>query len=198
RCSAASGTSGVVLGHSMGGLHALVLAATRPDLVRGLVVEDMAADLTGLPAATMADATAWFDAVPQPFPGLAAVREAFGHPRPEFGDYMAECVEERADGFHLLTRVRDATEIAGEWVRRAAWAEVDAIGCPTLLVEAAESVAPAGQMAEMAARIPGARHVLLPGTGHLVHADEATFLDAVIPFLEDIVADPPHSSECRP
>jgi pimeloyl-ACP methyl ester carboxylesterase len=189
---------GVVVGHSMGGLHALVLAATRPDLVRGLVVEDMAADLTGLPDTTMADATAWFDAVPQPFPGLAAVREAFGQPRPEFGDYMAECVEERADGFHLLTRVRDAAEIAGEWVRRDAWAEVDAIGCPTLLVEAAESIAPAGQLVEMATRIPNARHVLLPGTGHLVHADEPAFLGALTPFLEEIVADPLHSAEYRP
>jgi pimeloyl-ACP methyl ester carboxylesterase len=181
---------GVVVGHSMGGLHALVLAATRPELVRGLVVEDMACDLTGLPADRMADMTAWFGAIPQPFPSLAAVREAFGHPRAEFGDYMAECCEERADGFHLLTRLANAAEIAGEWVRRDFWSAAEAVRCPTLLLEAEESIVPAGQGSAAAARIPRAERAVLPGTGHLVHAEESAFLDALIPFLEQFAVDP--------
>lgn len=172
----------VVIGHSMGGLHALALASRRPDLVRGVVVEDMAVDLTGLAGRPMADMAAWFGAVPQPFACRDAVREAFGHPRRELGDYMAECVEERADGLHLLTRVRDALEIATGWTREARWADLDAVGCPVLLVEAEESVAPAGQMAAMAERL-GAEHHVLPGTGHLVHADEKAFLGVVRPFL---------------
>jgi pimeloyl-ACP methyl ester carboxylesterase len=175
---------GVVIGHSMGGLHALELAATRPDLVRGLVVEDMGVDFTHLPDSQPAVMTAWFEAIQQPFPCRAAVVEALGHPRPEFGDYMAECVEERADGFHLLTRVRVAAEIAAEWLQRDHWAAVDAIGCPTLLVEAEESIVPEGQMVEIAVRIPGAVHARPPGTGHLVHADEDAFLGVVLPFLE--------------
>src|SRR3546814_1290926 len=32
----------------------------------------------------------------------SAVRAAFGRPRPEFGDYMAECSEQRPDGVHLI------------------------------------------------------------------------------------------------
>jgi len=176
----------VVIGHSMGGLHAVVLAARRPDLVRAVVVEDMGVDLTGTAGDPVAAATAWFEAMPQPFASRAAVRVAFGYPRAEFGDYMAECVEERADGLHLLTRVRDAAAIAAEWVREDRWADVDAVGCPTLLVEAEESVVPAGQMAEMARRIPLAQHVRLPGTGHLVHADEDAFLAVVEPFLESV------------
>ncbi|MCE3552803.1 hypothetical protein LWC33_15220 [Pseudonocardia sp. RS11V-5] len=125
---------------------------------------------------------AWFGAVPQPFPCREAVREAFGHPRPELGDYMAECVDERANGLHLLTRVRDALEIATGWTREARWADLDAVRSPALLVEAEESVAPPGQMAAMAERL-GAEHRLLPGTGHLVHADEKEFLEVVEPFL---------------
>ena len=160
----------VVVGHSMGGLHAMALAAHRPDLVRGLVVEDMGVDFTGLPGTPLEDARAWFAAVPQPFASLAQVRECFGHPRPELGQYMAECVEERSDGFHLLTRIDHAVSIAGEWVREDRWADVDAVRCPALLIEAEESVAPAGQMAAMAARMPHAEHVRLAGTGHLVHA----------------------------
>jgi len=158
---------GVVIGHSMGGLHGLVAAARRPDLVRGLVVEDMAVDFRG---ASAADARAWFGALPQPFPSLAAVRDAFGHPRPEFGEYMAWCVEERADGWYLLSRIADVVEIAAEWATADHWAELDAVRCPVLLLEAEESVAPPGQIAEMAARLSDARHVRVPGTGHLLHA----------------------------
>ncbi|HXV91956.1 MAG TPA: alpha/beta hydrolase, partial [Pseudonocardia sp.] len=54
----------VVIGHSMGGLHGLVLAARCPELVRALVVEDIGVDFRGRSAA---DARAWFAALPQPF-----------------------------------------------------------------------------------------------------------------------------------
>ena len=158
---------GIVVGHSMGALHGLVLAAQRPDLVQALVVEDIAVDFRGRSAA---DARAWFGALPTPFESLAQVRQCFGFPRPEFGEYMAECVEERADGYHLLAAVEHTTEIAAEWATVARWDVLPAVPCPTLLIEAQDSVAPAGQMAEMARRMPIAEHVLLPGTGHLVHA----------------------------
>jgi pimeloyl-ACP methyl ester carboxylesterase len=168
---------GVVVGHSMGGLHGIALAAARPDLVRALVVEDMGVDFRGADADA---ARAWFGALPQPFPSLAAVRDAFGRPRREFGDYMAECVEERPDGYHLLAAVEHTTEIAAEWARTDFWAELDAVRCPVLLIEAAESVAPAGQMAEMAERLADATHVRIPGTGHLVHAAAPEAYRAVV------------------
>ena len=98
----------VVVGHSMGGLHGLVAAAARPDLVRALVVEDMGVDFVGAP-----DTRAWFAAMPTRWPALAAVREAFG----AYGDYMIECVEERDDGWALLAAVEHTTAIAAEWAR---------------------------------------------------------------------------------
>lgn len=171
----------VVIGHSMGGLHGLVLAARRPDLVRALVVEDMAVDFRGRSAD---DARAWFGALPQPFPSLAAVREAFGHPRPELGDYLTECVEERADGYHLLSRIEDVVEIAAEWAVVDHWATLDAVHCPVLLLEAEQSVAPPGQMAEMARRLADASHVQVPETGHLLHAAApAAYRSAVEQFI---------------
>ena len=68
----------VVVGHSMGGLHGLVAAAARPELVRALVIEDMGVDFVGRSAA---DARAWFGALPSRWPALAAVSEAFGAPQ---------------------------------------------------------------------------------------------------------------------
>jgi pimeloyl-ACP methyl ester carboxylesterase len=173
----------VVVGHSMGGLHGLVLAARHPELVRALVVEDMGVDFRGRSAE---DARAWFGALPQPFPSLAAVRRAFGWPRLEFGDYMAECVEERPDGYHLLARVEHATAIAAEWAEIDHWDAVDAVHCPALLVEAENSIVPAGQMAEMARRMEAADHVRIPGTGHLVQSsDPDAYRSTVESFLSN-------------
>lgn len=95
---------------------------------------------------------------------------------------MAECVEERADGFHLLARIPHVTEIAADWARCAHWDVLAGVRCPTVLLEAADSVAPPGQMARMAQLIGCAvtsangcsgrrvRHLRIAGTGHLLHA----------------------------
>ncbi len=170
-----------VVGHSMGGLHALAAAAARPDLVRRLVVEDMAVDFTGVGAAHVTAMREWFAAMPQPWPSLAAVREAFGG-GPD-GDFMAECVEERDGGWWLLTAVEDAWAIAAAWAREARWDLPPLVRCPALLLEASTSVTPAGQMAEIAARMPDARHAIVAGSGHLVHAAPA-YRGLVEAFLE--------------
>jgi pimeloyl-ACP methyl ester carboxylesterase len=170
-----------VIGHSMGGLHGIALAARHPDLVRALVVEDMGVDFRGHSAA---DARAWFEALPAAFGSLAAVRATFGWPRPEFGTYMTECVQEHADGFRLMASVEHTTAIAAEWAERDFSALLDDLRCPVLLVEAEESVAPPGQMAAMTRRIRDAEHVRIPGTGHLVHAAApAAYRAAVEGFL---------------
>jgi pimeloyl-ACP methyl ester carboxylesterase len=158
----------VVIGHSMGGLHGWELAAARPDLVHALVVEDMAPDHRGRTAAPW---VSWFAAMPASFESITAVRDAFGWPRPSVGDYYAECVREGPDGYRLLTGHELAASIAGEWGERDFWSGVRAVRCPTLLLEAEETSIASAQMAEMARLIPGARHVLVPGTGHLLHDD---------------------------
>lgn len=158
----------VVIGHSMGGLHGWELAALRADLVSALVVEDMAPDHRG----RNPDAwTSWFAAMPATFPSVAAVREAFGWPRPSVGDYLAECVREGPDGYRLLTDPAEAARIAAEWGERSFWDSVRRVRCPTLLLQAEESPVAGHQMAEMAAAMPDAGHVLVPGTGHLLHDD---------------------------
>lgn len=170
----------IVIGHSMGALHGLVLAAQRPDLVRALVVEDIAVDFTDRSAG---DATAWFGALPTTFASLAHVRSAFG-PRAEIGAYMAECVAEDVDGYRLLARLEHTGAIAAEWARTTYWHVLERIECPVLVIEAAESVAPRGHMAELAGRIPDARHLVLPGTGHLVHdGDPVAYRRVVERFL---------------
>ncbi|HEY8372327.1 MAG TPA: alpha/beta hydrolase [Pseudonocardiaceae bacterium] len=176
----------VVIGHSMGGLHAWGLAAERPDLVRAVVVEDMAPDWRGHTADGW---LAWFDSWPVPFRSLAHVREFFGAEHPEIGDYFAECVEERADGYHLIADPAELVGIAQEWGERAYWDLVERVHRPLLAVEAGAGFLPPGQLAELARRVPGGgRHLVVPGAGHLVH-DSAphVFRGAVEAFLAEVL-----------
>jgi pimeloyl-ACP methyl ester carboxylesterase len=172
----------VVIGHSMGGLHAWALAATHPDLVRAVVVEDMAPDQRGK---TVDVWRAYFDTWPVPFASLAQVREFFG----PLGDYFIECVEERADGYHLIADLDELFGIAAEWGEREYWSLVERVTCPLLAIEGERGAMPAGQMAELAARTKGpARHLVAPGAGHVIHLDSPGFFrGAVEAFLSEVL-----------
>ena len=64
------------------------------------------------------------------------------------------------------------------------WREVQA---PVLLIEAGDTVTPPGQMRQMAEMAGArARHIRIPGAGHLVHDDAPeAYRDAVEDFLDD-------------
>src|SRR5262245_1283632 len=141
----------IVIGHSMGGLHAWCLAATHPDLVTAVVVEDIAPDQRGR---TVDPWKPHFAAWPVPFRSLAHVRAYFG----PLGDYFVECVTERADGYHLVADLEDLYEIANEWGRRDYWPFVERVRCPMLAIEAEHSAMPPGQMAELPQRCGGPVH----------------------------------------
>jgi len=171
----------VVIGHSMGGLHAWALAATHPDLVRAVVVEDMAPDQRGK---TVEPWRAYFDSWPAAFESLAHVRRFFA----PLGDYFTECMVERADGYHLLSNLDELYEIAAEWGRRSFWELVERVQCPLLVLEPEHSAMPPGQLAELAARSAGpARHLLVRGAGHVIHEDSPdTYRGAVEAFLSQL------------
>jgi pimeloyl-ACP methyl ester carboxylesterase len=172
----------VVIGHSMGGLHAWCLAADHPELVRAVVVEDMAPDQRGK---TVEPWRAYFASWPVPFASLAHVREFFG----ELGDYFVECVVERDDGYHLMADLEDLYDIAGEWGRRDYWSHVERVRCPLLAIEAEHSAMPPGQQAELPVRAPGGgQHLVVAGAGHVVHHDAPeVYRGAVEAFLSGVL-----------
>lgn len=170
----------VLIGHSMGGLHAWMTAARHPELVRAVVVEDMAPDQRGR---TVEAWRGYFESWPVPFQSLAHVREFFA----PYGDYFVECMTEREDGYYLLADLNELYEIAAEWGERDYWHDVDAIKCPLLVVEAEHTAMPIGQQAELATRVPDGEHVRIPGTGHVVHADAPeAYRDVVAGFLRRV------------
>ncbi|MDQ0378772.1 alpha/beta fold hydrolase [Amycolatopsis thermophila] len=175
------GSPAVLIGHSMGGLHAWALAATHPELVDAVVVEDMAPDQRGKTVETW---RGYFESWPVPFQSLAHVRDFFG----ETGDYFTECMAERDDGWHLMASLDDLYEIAAEWGRREYWSLVEAVKCPLLVIEAEHTLMPPGQQAEMAKRAVRGRHVVAPGAGHVVHDSAPDFYrGAVEAFLSEVL-----------
>lgn len=167
----------VLIGHSMGGLHAWCTAAEYPELVSALVVEDMAPDFRGRTTGTWQP---WFASWPERF---ADVDEAIGYFGPVAGRYFYEALD---DG-RLHGRIPVWAALAEEWGSRDFWAQWDAVTAPSLLIEAEYTVTPPGQMAQMARRNPAAEHLVVRGAGHLVHDDAPEiYRGAVEAFLSKI------------
>lgn len=172
----------VLIGHSMGALHAWCLAAERPETVVGVVVEDMAPDFVGR---TTGAWEPWLHALPAEFPSAEAVQAEFGEVA---GRYFLEAFDRTPSGWRLHGRPAEWVAIAAEWGTRDFWPQWRAVTAPVLLIEAGDSVTPPGQMRRMA-EVAGGRagYVRVPGAGHLVHDDAPlAYREAVETFLSGL------------
>lgn len=175
----------VLIGHSMGGLHAWCLAAGAGDAVAGLIVEDMAPDFRGR---TTGPWEPWANSLPVEFPSAQAVLDEFG---PVAGRYFLDAFDETPTGWRLHGRADRWVEIAAEWGRRDYWEPWRAVRVPTLLIEAGDSVTPAGQMRVMGETGYRTEYVKVAGAGHLVHDDApGEYRRAVAGFLTALAEHP--------
>jgi pimeloyl-ACP methyl ester carboxylesterase len=175
----------ILIGHSMGGLHSWCLAATRPDLVSALVVEDMAADFVGR---TVGQWEPWLHALPEEFDSAQTIFAEFG---PIAGRYFLEAFDRTSTGWRLHGKPEQWIAIAAEWGTRDYWSQWRAVQAPVLLIEAGDSVVPPGQMTRMA-ELAGDRatYVRVAGAGHLVHDDAPEgYRRAVEAFLGSLPGD---------
>jgi pimeloyl-ACP methyl ester carboxylesterase len=175
---AALGAPARLVGHSMGALHSWCLAAERPDLVSVLVVEDMAPDFRGR---TTGPWEPWLHNLPVEFDSAEKVFAEFGMVA---GQYFLDAFDRTATGWRLHGHTSRWIEIAAEWGTRDYWAQWRAVRAPVLLIEAGNSVTPAGQMRSMSENAYRAEYLHVPDAGHLVH-DEApqVYRQAVESFL---------------
>lgn len=175
----------ILIGHSMGSLHSWCLAAEDPDLVAGIVVEDMAPDFVGR---TTGPWEPWVHALPVEFASEDAVIAEFG---PVAGRYFLAAFDRTETGWRLHDHPQNWLDIAAEWGTRDYWSQWSAVRAPALLLEAGGSVAPPGQMAKMAeiAEDQGrrVRYLQVPGAGHLIHDDAPeVYRRAVSDFLRSL------------
>ncbi|ALG85922.1 alpha/beta fold hydrolase [Gordonia phthalatica] len=169
----------VLIGHSMGGLHAWCTAAEFPELVSAVVVEDMAPDFQGR---TTGDWAPWFNSWPERFASM-------GEATAMFGDVAGRYFYEAFDDGRLHGSIPVWGAIAEEWGTRDFWAQWDSVQAPALLIEAEYSVTPEGQMEQMSRRGPDSRYLKVPGAGHLVHDDHPdVYRGAVEAFLSGLPA----------
>ncbi len=180
------GRSAHVVGFSMGGYVALTLALERPRLVRKLVLAGTGA---GGPAR-----------VPRPTHVRAAFERALGLPPEEFGratmpyTFSPGWPEANAERFEaiLAARLEHPTPVETLVAHTEACyrfyddaCEVERIDVPALVVHGdADVIVPVENGRALAARLPHARYVELPGRGHnLMLEDPDTFNRLVLEFL---------------
>ena len=186
----------VVLGQSLGGLSALIFAARRPELVRGVVIADAspagaddAAGATAVAAAVAASLKRW----PLPF----ATREAavgFFAAR-GYGLLAAEAwadgLEHRDGGWRPVFNVDVMERTLRAAITEDHWGDWERIRCPALVVRAGAGIIPVADARAMVDRLPGAMLVELPGAAHDLHLDQPTeWREAVIAFLDGLARSP--------
>ncbi len=158
-----------LIGQSMGGINAFLVAARRPDLVRALIVIEATARDTAAPAPLgIAEALAQW---PVPFPTLADARDFF-RTRGLAADTWIEILEEHPqDGywpqFQIPAMIASVADL-GAHDYLAEWAQ---IRCPTLVVGGGTSWMPQDRMREMAGTLAHGAYVVIPDAGHDVHLD---------------------------
>ncbi|RLL67787.1 alpha/beta hydrolase [Streptomyces sp. Z26] len=170
-----------VLGHSMGGLVALHLAARHPELVDALVVADMTVLNREPEAHPVLDVSDW--------PRRAATRDGLRRAIEERGvpdaGYFLESAVRDGDGWRLLFDPAEmmASQHAMTGDHSAAWY---ASRQPALLLRGGDTfMLDRGTAERMAAGRPGTELVELPDCGHWLYADDPDgFAYAVGAFLD--------------
>jgi pimeloyl-ACP methyl ester carboxylesterase len=166
-----------LVGASWGGLVGLLLAARRPDLVRRLVMVDLAPSSTKDPD----------DVPPRPASferhGEVVAAEQGRNPRarPQTVELLATHGTRPAEGGRLVPK-HDPLFLR-RWPFRAEdhWEALRSLACPLLVVKASDSpVLPADDAERMVAEAKDARLELIGDTGHVVHLDDPQGLAAMV------------------
>ena len=181
-----AGRQAHVVGFSMGGYVALTLALAHPELVRSLVLAGSGAGGT--------------DRVPRPEHVRIAFQTAFGLTAEEFGretlpyTFSPGWPDAEPERFEEILRARlvhptpQATVIAHAnacYTFYDAGCEVERVTNRALVLHGeADLIVPVENGRRLAARLPNATYVELPGKGHnLMLEDPATFNRIVLDFL---------------
>ena len=165
----------VLLGNSLGGVNAYQYAARHPRLVRGLIIEDIGAEVRD----DLSFVLAWEGCLPN----REALVERVG---PRFLPYLEDSFRQTPAGWCLafdpMDIVASGTCLAGDH-----WQDWLATTCPALLLRGRDSrVTTQGALEEMASRRPNTTLRVLDG-GHAIHLDDpAGFAGVVKEFLRGL------------
>ena len=181
---AANGGRADVLGHSMGGKTAMMLALTRPELVRKLVVMDIAPYAYGHTQTALIDAMEGMDLTGLRLRSEADARLAAAIDEPGVRAFLLQSLDLKSDPprwKYNLTALRDQMPLLIGWPD-APKATYDG---PALFLAGAESdYCREPQLEAIRAYFPQAKMRYFAGAGHWLHADRpAEVAEAVAAFF---------------
>ncbi|WP_369196500.1 alpha/beta fold hydrolase [Streptomyces djakartensis] len=168
-----------LLGQSLGGHTALLLAASHPHLVTSLILVEAG---PGGPAPELPGRIArWLDSWPTPFASPGETAQFLGH------EAWTRTLEHRRDGWHPSFDRATMISTVAELATQAYWQDWARVTCPTLLVQAEHGTMRPDEPATMLTRRPQTRLVRIPHASHDVHLDQPARLhEAVRAFLLDL------------
>jgi pimeloyl-ACP methyl ester carboxylesterase len=174
-----------LVGHSMGGMLTQEFAATWPERVERLVLYGTTPAFGGRDPSF---AEAFLKARLGPLEGgrgmAAAAPEMLAGMFPQGADPEAMPKATAAMAAIPEAVYRETVRCLTTFDRRAALPDIKA---PTLLIAGElDQAAPLKTMQRMAEAIPGAKIVVIPGAGHMIHLEQpAAFRAALLPFLSE-------------
>lgn len=156
----------VLVGQSLGGHTAFLVAARRPDLVRALVVVEATPEANPRGGD---DLRRWLESWPRPFVSATHALRFFGGDS-TWSRAWVRGLEVRSDGLWPRFDVDIMVASLNETSAGAYWSEWRGVSCPTLVVRGA-SGASAEEVMRMRDLVPTARVSEIPGAGHDAHLD---------------------------
>jgi len=175
----------IVVGHSMGGMVALLLAKLHPELLRALVIVDVGPEISERGTGSIRDfvqRTAEFDD-PEEFLDQVVKYDPF-RKREHMARTLKYNLLRRADGKYISKhdRRRLGDPFGAERVTLDCVRQFD---FPVLVVRGAEStVLEADAAARFASALPHGLFITIPACGHNVHSQNTPgFLAGIAPFL---------------
>ncbi|MFJ4078379.1 alpha/beta fold hydrolase [Streptomyces iakyrus] len=159
-----------LLGQSLGGHTAMLLAASHPQLVNSLILVE--AGPAGPSPDLPAQIATWLDSWPIPFTSLAEAEAFLGH------EAWTRTLERREDGWHPTFDRTTIIASVDELATTAYWEQWSRITCPTLLIQGEHGTMRPDEPATMLAHRPDTRTIRIPGAAHDVHLDQPARLHA--------------------
>ncbi|MEU6905714.1 alpha/beta hydrolase [Streptomyces coeruleorubidus] len=168
-----------LLGQSLGGHTALLLAASHPHLVKSLILVEAgpAGPSPGLPA----QIATWLDSWPTPFKSLDEAEVFLGH------EAWARSLEKGEDGWYPRWDRTTIIDTVAELATTAYWTEWSRITCPTLLIQGEHGTMRPDEPTTMLTHRPHTRLTRIPDAAHDVHLDQPDRLyEAIKAFNTDL------------